>query len=102
MWITALIFIALGIMVKHGRMHQLIAGYNTLSKEEKDKYDIEGIATVFRNVMFGMAFMVFAGYLAGNWLASEKIKMYALILAVIIGLPYLLIRTNSKKFKKDS
>ena len=27
-------------------MYFLIAGYNTMSKEEKEKYDIEGIATM--------------------------------------------------------
>jgi len=48
MVIVAFIFILLGIVIKHGKMYFLIAGYNTMSKEEKAKYDIEGIATLFR------------------------------------------------------
>ena len=58
MLITAILFIVFGILIKYGKMYFLIAGYNTMSKEEKEKYDIERIATVFRNVMFGMGFMI--------------------------------------------
>lgn len=57
----AILFIVLGILIKYGKMYFLIAGYNTMSKEEKEKYDIEGIASVFRNIMFGMAFIIIIG-----------------------------------------
>lgn len=46
----AILFIILGILIKYGKMYFLIAGYNTASKEEKEKVDVKGIATVFRNV----------------------------------------------------
>ncbi len=59
---VAIIFIVLGILTKYGKMHFLIAGYNTMSKAEKSKYDIEGIATIFRNAMFGMALILITGY----------------------------------------
>ena len=45
MILTAIIFIILGIIIKYGKMYWLIAGYNTMPKEEKEKYDIEGIAS---------------------------------------------------------
>lgn len=97
---VAFVFILLGILIKHGKMYDLIAGYNTMSEKEKERYDIQGIATVFRNTMFGMALILIAGYLLGRWTANEKVSFYALILSVVIGLPYLLIRANSKKFRK--
>ncbi len=62
MILTAIIFIVLGVLIKYGKMYFLIAGYNTMSKKEKEKYDIKGIATVFKNAMFGMAFMIIIGY----------------------------------------
>ena len=52
MILTAIIFIVLGVLIKYGKMYFLIAGYNTMSKKEKEKYDIKGIATVFKNAMF--------------------------------------------------
>jgi hypothetical protein len=50
----AILFILIGILIKYAKMYFLIAGYNTMSKEEKSKYDVDGIATVFRNTMFGI------------------------------------------------
>ena len=47
MIVTAIIFIVLGILIKYGKMYFLIAGYNTMPREEKEKYNIAGIATLF-------------------------------------------------------
>jgi hypothetical protein len=38
-------------------MYFLIAGCTSMPKEEQAKQDIEGIATVFRNAMFGMVLL---------------------------------------------
>jgi len=101
MVIVAFIFILLGIVIKHGKMYFLIAGYNTMSKEEKAKYDIEGIATLFRNVMFAMALLIIVGYFAADWFKNPKLETIALFLSILLGVPYLLIRSNSNKYKID-
>ena len=80
-------------------MYWLIAGYNTMPKEEKEKYDIEGIASEFRNVMFGMALIIIVGYFIANLTESPIIQDYAFWASMAIGIPYLLIKSNSKKFK---
>jgi len=98
----AILFIVLGILIKYGKMYFLIAGYNTMSKEEKEKYDIEGIARVFRNVMFGMGFIIFIGILVAKWLENPEIENYFVLASVIIGIPYLLIKSNSKKYKLNN
>ena len=102
MLITAIIFIILGIMVKHGKMYHLMAGYNSLSEEEKNKYDFRRIATLFRNVMFAMAAMIITGSVAGSVSGSDRIRVITLFASVIVGIPYLLIRVNSGKFKKNT
>lgn len=100
MIVTALLFIALGVLIKHGKMYFLIAGYNTMSKEEKEKYNIEGIATVFRNVIFLMALFIIAGYVLAKLLENPNIQNYVFWSTMIIGIPYLLIKSNSKRYKK--
>ena len=77
MLITAILFIVFGILIKYGKMYFLIAGYNTMSKEEKEKYDIEGIATVFKNVMFGMAFIIILGDFVGDLTENDNLVNYA-------------------------
>ena len=99
MILAAIIFIIIGILIKYGKMYWLIAGYNTMPKEEKEKYNIAGIANVFRNVMFGMALIVISGYLITELTENPNIQNYAFWTSMIIGIPYLLIKSNSKKYK---
>lgn len=97
----AILYVVLGILIKYGKMYFLIAGYNTKTKEDQEKYDIEGIATVFRNVMFGMAFILIIGYFSAKWTGNPDFQDYSLWVSLIIGVPYLLIKSNSKKYKKN-
>ena len=97
----AIIFISLGVLIKYGKMYFLIAGYNTMSKEKQENYDIDGIATVFRNAMFGMALLMIIGFIISKFLNNPKIEVYTAIGAIMMGLPYLLVLSNSKKFKID-
>ena len=99
--IVAIVFILLGIAIKYGKIYSLIAGYNTMSKEEQAKYNIDGIASVFRNAMFGMALIMLVGYMALQWFERPDLEARILFIALIIGIPYLLILSNSGKFKID-
>ena len=91
----AVFFIILGIIIKYGKMYFLIAGYNTMPKEERVKFNADGIATVFRNAMFGMAIIM----IIANWLNNPDIEYITFCGAILIGIPYLLIKSNSDKFK---
>jgi ammonia channel protein AmtB len=97
--VVAITFIVLGIAIKYGKMYFLIAGYNTMPKEKQEQYDIDGIASVFRNAMFGMAFMMILGYIISKVLDRESLEVYVLFGALLIGLPYLLVMSNSSKYK---
>lgn len=94
-----IIFIILGILIKYNKMYFLIAGYNTMSKEEQEKYAIDGIASVFRNAMFGMAVIMILGYLLSKYLDNSDLEKYSFFGALLIGIPYLLFVSNSKKYR---
>jgi len=96
----AILFIVLGILIKYFKLYFLIAGYNTMSKEKKEQYDIEGVASVFRNAMFGMAFILIAGHYSAIEMENPKMETYAMYISIAIGLPYLLAASNSDKYKK--
>ena len=76
-----------------------MAGYNTMPKEEQEEYDIDGVASIFRNAMFGMALILIFGFLISKWFENPKLEVYSLFIAIAIGIPYLLIVSNSSKFK---
>ncbi|QNJ97568.1 DUF3784 domain-containing protein [Constantimarinum furrinae] len=101
MIVVAIIFILLGVLIRYCKWYFLIAGYNTMSDEEKQKYDIEGIAKLFRNVMFGMASMIILGYFIAKFFKSPNILECSFWISIIIGVPYLLIKSNSKRYRKN-
>lgn len=100
MLLSAFLFILLGVLIKYGKCYFLIAGYNTMSEEEKEKYNIQAIATLFRNVMFAMAILIIIGYFASKWFENSSLQNIFFYAALFIGIPYLLIKSNSKKYKK--
>ena len=102
MMVPAIILTVAGILIKYGKNYYLIAGYNTMSKERKDKYDISRIADLTGNVLFAMALLIMIGYFMAVWLDDPSIEMISLYTAVFIGVPYLLIKSNSRKYKIDN
>jgi hypothetical protein len=92
----ALLFFALGFLVKHAKMYFLIAGYNTMPAEEKAKTDVAGIATLFRNVMWIIAVILLIGWV-GEKAFKVNIESYVISGTVAPGMIYLLIKSNSKK-----
>jgi hypothetical protein len=94
-----IIFIILGILIQYGKMYFLIAGYNTMSKAEKEKVDIKGVATVFRNAMFGMAAIMLLGYFIAEKLKNPHLHSITFFGTLMVGIPYLLVKSNSKKYR---
>jgi len=99
MIIVVLIFITIAILIKYGKMYFLIAGYNTMSAEKKATYDIEGIANLFKNVFFGMALLISIGNIISKLLENPMIENITFFGAILIGIPYLLVKSNSEKYK---
>ena len=100
MLVVAIVFVVLGVLIKYGKLYNLIAGYNTLSDEEKDKIDIEGIGELMKNVFFAMALIVLAGIYFSKQANKPSLQVVFLITAIVIGVPYLLIKSNSSRYKK--
>ncbi len=71
-----------------------------MTNEEKEKYHIEGIATLFKNVMFGMALVIGIGYLASKYFENNNLQNIFFFISLLIGIPYLLLQSNAKKYKK--
>ncbi|GAB3231908.1 DUF3784 domain-containing protein [Algoriphagus aestuariicola] len=95
----AIFFLVLGALVKYGKMYFLIAGYNTMSSSEKGQFNVEAVAKVFRNGMFGMAALILIGYLAAKITGDGSLQHTLFFAAIFIGVPYLVIASNLKKHK---
>ena len=79
-------FVLMGILFARGKGMSLIAGYNTMSAKEKEKYDKEKLCKAMSGMMFLLA-GTWAVAAAGVFFRSNALCWagIALFLAVIIG-----------------
>jgi hypothetical protein len=98
---VALIFIVLGIGIKYAKMYYLIAGYNTMSKEQQARVDIEGIASLFLKIMVIMGTILILASLVIDYYKVPEIETYVIDITVPAGVLWLIIRSNSKKYRID-
>lgn len=81
-----LLFLTMSIFLLQGKGALLIAGYNTMSAEEKAKYDEVALCKATGKMMlvitFSMALIFIGEFFQLNWLVVAGIS---LMIAIIIG-----------------
>ncbi|GKU24165.1 DUF3784 domain-containing protein [Clostridium folliculivorans] len=93
------LFIVLGIVFSLGKGAFLISGYNTLSKEEKAKYDTEALCKFMGKSMFMLAFSVFLWGL--STLLNQHFVFVIGFILFIGTVIFLIIYTNTNnRFRK--
>ncbi|XKE94615.1 DUF3784 domain-containing protein [Metaplanococcus flavidus] len=95
-----LLFIALGIYLLQGKGGWLIAGYNTMSKEEKEKYDEAALCKATGKLILAIAVTI-AMITAGGLLEMNALTVSGVVLMllfIIIGMIYI---NTGNRFKKD-
>lgn len=100
MILVAILFIALGALIKYAKIYDLIAGYNTMSEEEKARYDIEALANLYWKGMLSMAAIIAVGDLIALYINQEKYSAIGVLVAVLLVLPIMIYKANNKPFKR--
>ncbi len=92
LFILALSFIVLGVMIRFFKWYWLIAGYNTMPKERKHQVDAEGLGRFMGNSLFLMAGIM----AAGGVMTHYKVPGASLVmpLAITIFVIYILIKAQ--------
>ncbi|WP_373494963.1 DUF3784 domain-containing protein [Aquiflexum sp.] len=80
---VALIFIAIGILVK--LFPNLIAGYSTLSQKEKENVKGNGFATFMMVGFFIMGAVILAGHFIAIWHGKPSLSDTLGIFVTLIG-----------------
>jgi hypothetical protein len=93
-------FILIGILIKHFKLYFLIAGYNTMSKEEKEKVKIEKVATLMRNVFVFLGLSLIVLGFATKYLENPETSNYLFFPILIGSILYLIVKSNSSAYKK--
>lgn len=99
MILLGLFFIALGALIHFGNMYFLIAGYNTMPKEEKAKVDVTGIARLFWYVMLIIGALIILVDGVSYYIDIANLKETILFVIIITGVILLLALSNSDRYK---
>lgn len=94
--LTGIILIISGILVK--KYPNLIAGYNTLSAEEKKKIDIKRLSNFMHNslIIIGALSIIVAIILYAIGI-KQSYRFIVITSIIIIGLIYMLVQGNANK-----
>ncbi|URW79094.1 DUF3784 domain-containing protein [Xiashengella succiniciproducens] len=90
--IVGLFMIGIGFLVKS--VPDLIAGYNTMSKEQKENVDIEGLSTFMRNGLIAIGISIIIGYYLFKWIGFTLIANSMLPLVTLVGVTILVIKAQ--------
>lgn len=84
----------LGAKLRYDQAYGLIAGYNTASREEQQKYDIEGLAQHLGNGLMTMAVLIVLASLA---VAMERVDWCLGIMGVFVFVAFIIV-VGGRKF----
>jgi len=94
-----LFFIGLGFLVK--AVPDLIAGYNTMSKEQKVNVDILGLSTFMRNVLIVIGLIIIAGNFLLRLLEFPMIASLLTFIVPFVGIPFLIVKAQKFDHNKQ-
>lgn len=98
--IVSLLFVFLGIAISRYKCYWLIAGYNTASKEEKARIDIENVAKHMSRMCYLIAFILFLGSMTSKYYSISILPFIILMLVVIFGYLFYIQRFDHNKKNK--
>ncbi len=98
--IANLIFLAITYGVNKNNAELLITGYNSISKEVKDKFDIEKYLIFFKSFFINLTLWSTVIFFMVLYLFNIKTTIIAYTVFLVLAFVYFMIISNGKKFKK--
>lgn len=90
-FIIGIILIVCGFLVKWNP--DLIAGYNTLSKAEKEKVDIDNLSSMMKKYLVGIgALIILSGIILHFTNIKEHYGVLIISITVLLGVVVMIIR----------
>lgn len=94
-----LLFIGMGILLSQGKGAFLIAGYNTMSKEEQEKYDVLALCKFMGKMMFLFAFSM-GFWILGEIYESTTLFIVGTVIFLAVTAIMLVFMNTNNRFKK--
>ena len=96
---VGIIYYLIGSYTNKENAKILLAGYNTMSKVEREKFDIDEYLKFFKPFFKKLGISSLLIYFLSSLILDETTTLWVWFIAMIIPLIYLPIYGNRKKFK---
>lgn len=96
--IFGLVMMGIGLLVKV--YPNLISGYNTMTREQKQHVDIEGLSIFLRNGFLLIGLLIIAGYGLFNWMGLTVIAHSVIPVVTLVGLTIMIL--NAQKYNHNT
>ena len=97
--ITSVIVAGCGYIVTESNADILLAGYNTMSKKEKVKFDLKGYLNFFKKFMLSVGLYSFIIYLLIHFFFSVEVAVIGYAISISIPWPFFLYQSNNRFIK---
>lgn len=98
---VALIFTIFAIILSKGKGASLLAGYNTMSEEEKAQYDETALCKFMGKIMFGFSFSILL-FALSEFLNNKIFFVIGLVLFLALLVFSLVYSNTNDRFKKKT
>lgn len=98
--IVCIVCIVLGLAISKYKCYWLISGYNTQSKEENAKVDIEEVAKHMGRMCYLVAFIIFIGSAVSKYFQISILPFIIILLIIIFGYLIFIQRFDHNKKSK--
>lgn len=93
------VFIFLGIILSMGKCSFLIAGYNTLSREKKERYDERALCRFIGRLMFFLAFCMLLSII--STILESPVLLSIAVFLFVASITFAIIYANTgNRFRK--
>ena len=96
--ICNLTFIGVAYITNENNADVLLAGYNTMSKKEKESFDLNGYPIFFKKFFLNLAIYTSLIFLFFYVAFDEVIAIFTYFISILLPMPYMIYIGN--KFKK--
>jgi cytochrome b561 len=102
LFISPLLLAILGLIIRSGKASFLIAGYNTSSKEEKDKYDEKALCRFVGNLLLVLAVihLAIAIWKVLNFDYFNYVLGIGFTLFIVVTIAAVIYMNTGNRFKK--
>ena len=96
---VSIILIFSAYLINLNNAHYLLAGYNTMSKKERENFDLKNYLKFFKKFMINVAIYTFVIYFLSSLLFNQKTSAIIYAICVSIPWPYFIIISNGRFIK---